>query len=184
MVMKRYVALLLVLAACGPGTRAVTPAEADRLSHVRTIQRAGITAHVPTGAGPVVLTGHVDFAHRTGDVTMTTEGRTDPDSRGPLRWDTTSLTFAGQTRPLRRDGSELDTALLLLANLHAAASDPAELQRTLQWLRTDTLAGTQVDVFAGDHLTYWVDTNGTLRRLEARLASDPQPAVVDLSPSP
>lgn len=181
---KYLVIVLLLVAACGPpDSRPPSPEETLRLAHIRSMPAAAITARVPTGAGTVVLTGHVDFANRVGDVTMTTEGRTDPSSTGPLHWDRAELTFQGQSRPLRRDGSELDTTLLLLATLHATNPDnPADLRRSVTWLRTAELDGSQVDVFQGNHLTYWVDQNGNLRRLEAQLAGNPRPAVIDITP--
>ncbi|TCO65055.1 hypothetical protein [Actinocrispum wychmicini] len=182
--MTKYLVMVLLLAACGaPDSRPPSPAEAQRLAHIRSMPAAAITARVPTGAGVVVLTGRVDFANRVGDTTMTTEGRTDPAATGLLHWDRTELTFQGWTRPLRRDGSELDTTLLLLASLHTAGpDDPAALRRTVTWLRSTQLNGTPVDVFQGDHLTYWVDPAGNLRRLEAHLAGNSAPAVVDVTP--
>jgi hypothetical protein len=182
--MAKFLVMLLLLAACGaPAARPISAPEAEHLARVRAEAKAAtIHARIPTGAGILVLTGRVDFVDRVGEATMTTEGRTDPASAGPIKWDPAQLAFQGRSRALRRDGSELDATLLLLVSLHADRPDPAELRRSVRWLRSEDLAGAQVDVFEGDRLTYWVDAEANLRRLQARLG-DSQPVVIDLSPS-
>jgi hypothetical protein len=186
--MAKFLVTLLLLAACGaPAARSISADEASRLARMRSITSSRIHARVPTGAGVVVLDGLVDFAGRSGSAAMTTEGRHDPASAGALRWDPSQVGFregvgSWQTRALRQDGSELDSTLLLLVSLHATQPDnPTDLERSIHWLRSEDLGGTQVDVFEGDRLTYWVDVQGRLRRLQARLGGNPQPAVVDLT---
>lgn len=81
--------------------------------------------------------------------------------------------------PLQKDDSLLAAAQLLMVGL---ASDRPEnpqllLQSGAKWLRADTVAGTPVDVVSGpipqggteSSYRYWIDKNGKLRRVEARL---------------
>jgi hypothetical protein len=179
------VVLAGLLVSCG-GPRAMTDAEAERLAQVRVTGKvSAFDGRVPSGAGRLVLVGQVDFSARVGEATMTVEGREDLTA---LRWDLTQLAVrqegAWQYRALQRAGGELDAALLLLVNLGGDRPDnPADLQRSVRWARSDTVGEIQVDVFEGDRLTYWVDAEGNLVRLHARLGDHPEPAAFDFRPA-
>ncbi|MBD0840018.1 hypothetical protein [Streptomyces sp. TRM68416] len=85
----------------------------------------------------------------------------------------------------------LDTALRLTLSLSADRPDNAQLlaQAGPLWLRGDAIDGRDYDVFAGPRpshrpgrspLTYWIDTDGGLRRVTARI--DPtRTATVDFT---
>jgi hypothetical protein len=173
------------------------------------VQRsATFTAAVPSPGGKLFLTGRVDFTAHVAYAALRTEGRTDPASAGLLQWNLTTLAFHGgavadpvdpppttgwQVRELQRTGSELDGALRLLMNLASDRPDNAQLleQSSARWLRTDTVDGAAVDVLEGPQqagqpraddarLRYWVDGDGKVHRLEARLGNQPDFAVFDL----
>jgi hypothetical protein len=202
-----FVALALVAgcSSAGAGPRALTTAEAERLALVRyTNYEAAVStmsARIPTSAGTLVLAGRVDFVNHIGQAYMTMEGRTDPTSAGLLQWTPRLLAFraGASVEPLPADGwqyrslqeraSELDAALLLLLNLASDRPDNPQLlqQSTARWLRSDTIGSTPVDVIEGPtptggpaHLPYWVDANGNLPRLQARLT--PTPTDITLTP--
>jgi hypothetical protein len=205
-------ALLAVLAGCGqqpPGPQPLTMAEAERLALVRytnyEAKVSSVLARVPTGAGVLVLDGRVDFVRHVGYVALSTEGRTDPSSTGLLQWGPRVVAFrqgAGpasdpppadgwQLRGMRDKGSELDAALLLLLNVAADRPDNAQLlqQSSARKLRSDTIDGTPVDLFEGPsqpgksaRLTYWVDAEGKLRRLSARMGDHGSDAVIEFTP--
>ena len=91
-----------------------------------------------------------------------------------------------QVRAMRRAGSELDSALRLLVDLAADRPENPRLLRrsTARWLRSDAVDGVVVDVLeepaAGEsRLRYWVDADGRLRRVEARLGGRRDYAVFD-----
>ncbi|HEV8560842.1 MAG TPA: hypothetical protein VGR06_31325 [Actinophytocola sp.] len=193
-----------------PEPHPLTMAEAERLALVRyTNYETGVafvTARIATGAGVLVLDGRVDFVRHLGHVALSTEGRSDPASAGLLQWGPTRVAFrqglgqraadplppdAWQLRPLRTGGSELDVTLLLLLNVANDRPDNAQLlhQSTARWLRSDAVGGTPVDLFEGPtqpgkaaRLTYWVDRDGKLRRLDARLGDTGAEATIDFTP--
>lgn len=173
-----------------------------------TAKNAKFTASVPSPGGKLVLTGRVDFVSHLGYAAMRTDGRTDLASGGLVQWNLTKLAFHGsptaqavdpppaenwQLRALQKTGSELDGALRLLVNLASDRPDNAQLlqQSTARWLRSDTIDGVAVDVLEGPkqegkattsddaRLRYWVDADGKLRRVEARLGDQREFAVFD-----
>ncbi|TWP52873.1 hypothetical protein FKR81_07080 [Lentzea tibetensis] len=169
------------------------------------------TAAVPSAGGKLVLDGRVDFVNHLGYAGMRTDGRTDEFSRGLLMWNLGRLAFAmnpsavavdpppdaeWQVRELQEKGSELDGALRLLVNLGADRPDNAQLllQSSARWMRSDKIGDTTVDVLEGPQqagkkasdtarLRYWVDADGKLRRLEARLGDQTEFAVFDFTGS-
>jgi hypothetical protein len=195
--------LLLVLTACGttPDPRSLTVPEAERLALVRfTNYTAGVsafTASVPSPGGKLLLDGRVDFVHHLGNAGMRTDGRDDEFSRGLLQWNLGRVAFATapsadwQVRDLQERGSELDGALRLLVNLGADRPENAQLllQSSARWLRPDRVGDTAVDVFEGPkqkdaaeaRLRYWLDSDGKLRRLEAKLGNSEELAVFDFT---
>lgn len=203
---------LVLLSACGrPEPHPLTAEEAERLALVRYLNHeAGLTAvraTIPSGAGTLVLDGRVDFVDHLGHAVLTTEGREDDASAGILQWNPRLVAFRqgrGQhaTDPLPPDGwrlrtiestgSELDVVLLLLLNIANDRPDNPQLlrQSTARWLRTDSVGDVPVDVFTGPaeagrtaRLAYWVDQEGKLRRLTARLGERPTEAVLTFSPT-
>lgn len=213
MVKRRVVLAALLLAGCSATAtpHPLTREEAERLALVRYLNyetgRAAVRATIPTGAGTLTLNGRVDFVEHIGHVALTTEGRTDAASTGILQWNPTLVAFRqgpGQTaddplppdgwqlRRLQHKGPELDVVLLVLLNLANDRPDNPQLlqQSTARWLRTDTVSGVAVDVFAGPaqpgrtaNLTYWVDPDGRLHRLTVRLHGQDTDAVLTLTPT-
>lgn len=200
--MKRALALLLVLTACSSNDpRPLSIPEAERLALVRfsnyTTGVSAFTASVPSPGGKLVLDGRVDFVNHLGYAGMRTDGRDDAFSTGLLQWNLGRMAFATassadwQVRDLQERGSELDGALRLLVNLGSDRPENAQLllQSSARWLRSDRIGDTAVDVFEGPkqkdaaeaRLRYWLDADGKLRRLEARLGNQEELAVFDFT---
>jgi len=173
-----------------------------------TAKNAKFSGSVPSPGGKLLLTGRIDFVAHLGYAAMRTDGRADLASGGLVQWNLTRMAFHGapdavavdpppaenwQLRALQKTGSELDGALRLLVNLAADRPDNAQLlqQSTARWLRSDTVDGVAVDVLEGPkqdgrpataddaRLRYWVDADGGLRRVEARLGDQQEFAVFD-----
>lgn len=171
---------------------------------------SGFTASVPSPGGRLVLDGRVDFVNHLGYAGMRTDGRDDEFSQGLVQWNLGRMAFAmtpstkavepvptvnWQVRELRERGSELDGALRLLVNLGSDRPENAQLllQSSARWLRADKIGDTAVDVLEGPkqrgkesddaRLRYWVDGDGKLRRLEARLGDQAELAVFDFTGS-
>jgi hypothetical protein len=207
-------ALVVLLSGCAAEVftpHSLTAPEAERLALVRYLNYeariAAVRATVPTGAGTLVLDGRVDFVDHVGHVAFRTEGRIDPASAGILQWNPALVAFrqgrgqraedppaadGWQLRRLQSEGSELDVVLLVLLNLANDRPDNPQLlrQSSARWLRTDTVDGVEVDVFAGPaedgetaRLTYWVDRDSNLRRLTIRLSGREAEAALSFSPS-
>lgn len=213
MVTRRAVLGAFLLAGCATSTEPhpLTTEEAERLALVRYLNyEAGLSAvhaTVPTSAGTLVLEGRVDFVSHIGHAVLRTSGRTDAASAGILQWNPGLIAFhAGsgqkvdaplpldgwQLRRLESKGAELDVVLLVLLNLANDRPDNPQLlrQSTAQWLRTDTVAGTPVDVFTGPtepgkpaRLTYWIAHDGKLHRLTIHLDTQPTAAILSFSPT-
>ncbi|WP_410615891.1 hypothetical protein [Amycolatopsis sp. lyj-109] len=169
------------------------------------------TATVPTGGGVIALRGRVDFVQGLGYAEMSTEGRADEASAGLLQWTPAAVAFRGgpgqaatdppppdrwQYRPLQ-PGPELDTALRLVLGLGADRPDNVQLlrQSSARWVRADTVGTVAVDVIDGPQpahapnavktarVQYWLDAEGLLRRVEARVGDRPDPVVVSFTPA-
>ncbi|MGW3963310.1 hypothetical protein ACWED2_26070 [Amycolatopsis sp. NPDC005003] len=170
------------------------------------------TATVPTGGGVLALRGRVDFVQGLGYAELSTEGRGDETSAGLLQWTPAAVAFRGgpgqaatdppppdrwQYRPLQ-PGPELDTALRLVLGLGADRPDNGQLlrQSSARWVRADTVGEVAVDVIDGPQparapdptkaarVQYWLDAEGLLRRVEARVGDRPDPVVVTFTPAP
>ncbi|WP_086665933.1 hypothetical protein [Lentzea kentuckyensis] len=212
--MKKALALLLVLTACGatPDPRPLSIPEAERLALVRfsnyTTGVSAFTASIPSPGGKLVLDGRVDFVNHHGYAGMRTDGRSDEFAQGLLQWNLGRMAFAmtpstkavdplplvdWQVRELQERGSELDGALRLLVNLGSDRPENSQLllQSSARWLRADKIGDTAVDVFEGprqkdatdSRLRYWLDADGKLRRLEAKLGNQEEFAVFDFTGS-
>ncbi|MFD9740858.1 hypothetical protein [Umezawaea sp. NPDC059074] len=206
--MTRLLLVVLLLAGCGgpPDPRALSDTEAERLALVRftnyTAKNARFTASVPSPGGTLLLTGRGGIGAPHGEPSRGTDGRVDGASTGLVQWNPARLAYHGadapepidpaptegwQVRAMRRTGSELDGALRLLVDLAADRPENPQLlrQSTARWLRSDTVDGVAVDVLEGpaageSRLRYWVDADGRLRRVEARLGDRQDYAVFDL----
>lgn len=204
--------LVLTACSSTPDARSLSVEEAERLALVRfsnyTTGVSAFTASVPSTGGKLVLDGRVDFVNHLGYAGMRTDGRDDEFSKGLLQWNLGRMAFAmspstkavdpvpvvdWQVRELQERGSELDGALRLLVNLGADRPENAQLllQSNARWLRSDKIGDTAVDVFEGpkqkdakeSRLRYWLDADGKLRRLEAKLGNQEELAVFDFTTS-
>lgn len=206
-------ALVLTACSSTPDPRPLSTTEAERLALVRfsnyTTGVSAFTASVPSPGGKLVLDGRVDFVNHFGYAGMRTDGREDQFSQGLVQWSLNRMAFAmsketravepvpaadWQVRGLQERGSELDGALRLLVNLGADRPENSQLllQSSARWLRSDKIGDTTVDVLEGPRqngrqddarLRYWVDPDGKLRRLEARLGTQEEFAVFDFTGS-
>ncbi len=204
--------LLLAACSSTPDPRSLTIPEAERLALVRftnyTTGISAFTASVPSPGGKLVLDGRVDFVNHLGYAGMRTDGRDDQSSQGLVQWNLGRMAFAmspstravdpvpvvdWQVRDLQERGSELDGALRLLVNLGSDRPENAQLvlQSSARWLRSERIGDTTVDVFEGPkqkdaaqaRLRYWLDSDGKLRRLEAKLGDQEELAVFDFTGS-
>ena len=178
------------------GPRALTSTEAQRLAVMRfNSYQAGarsVDAAVISARGTIALRGWIDTTTHQGYALVVPDG---VGSSGFLtRWTSTEVgaqSYSGATPPLpapttgwestelTADASVLAAAQLLLISLSSDRPDNPQLllQSTAQWLRADTLDGVSVDVMSGpvnsgatsSGLHYWVDDQGKLLYLEARL---------------
>lgn len=205
-------ALAMTACSSTPDPRPLSIPEAERLALVRfsnyTTGISAFAASVPSPGGRLVLEGRVDFVNHLGYAGMRTDGRDDESSKGLVQWNLGRMAFAmspstkpvdpvpvidWQVRELRERGSELDGALRLLVNLGSDRPENSQLllQSSARWLRPDRIGDTAVDVFEGPkqkdaaqaRLRYWLDSDGKLRRLEARLGNQEELAVFDFTGS-
>lgn len=204
--------LVLSACSSTPDPRPLSIPEAERLALVRfsnyTTGTSAFTASVPSAGGKLVLDGRIDFVNHHGYAGMRTDGRDDQFSKGLVQWNLARMAFAmnpstkpidpvpvidWQVRALQERGSELDGALRLLVNLGSDRPENPQLllQSSARWLRSDKIGDTAVDIFEGPkqkdatdaRLRYWVDSDGKLRRLEAKLGSQEELAVFDFTGS-
>ncbi|MFS8100443.1 hypothetical protein LFM09_25270 [Lentzea alba] len=204
--------LVLTACSTAPSPRSLTVPEAERLALVRftnyTTGVSAFTASVPSAGGKLVLDGRVDFVNHLGYAGMRTDGRDDKFSQGLVQWNLGRMAFAmtpstkavdpvpvvdWQVRNLQERGSELDGALRLLVNLGADRPENPQLllQSSARWLRSEKIGDTAVDVFEGPkqkdaadaRVRYWLDSDGKLRRLEAKLGNQEELAVFDFTDS-
>lgn len=100
------------------------------------------------------------------------------------------------SRPLQTSGSSLDSSLAIALSLGSDRPDNAELlpQNGASWVGQDQVNGHQVDIMTGPNahaqtgtaetgtagnVRYWVGADGTMYRVQASVASEPQPMVID-----
>lgn len=198
--------VLTVIAACSAQStpnaddepRPLTGTQAERLAIYRfNAYRDGMRAVTGTVVGDqsVTINGWLD----------TTEGRGygivhAPDARNPgsflSEWTASQVSardFSGtaaplpppdtgwQTTTLNPKASTLAAAQALLVSLSSDRPDNAQLlvQSGAQWLGSDTVNGTAVDIMSGpvaadsgnkqSSFRYWIDDDGNLLRLQAQL---------------
>jgi hypothetical protein len=202
-------ALVLLLAGCtsSTGPHPLTDDEAQRLSLARfSMYDAGfvdLAMTVPIDGQTLQLDGRADLVAHEAYAGVTTNDS--PPRHALLQWTLTNKAIAetqdaglpaqppttGWQAAAMVPGDPLDNALLLTLNLGAdRPENPLLLQQSpARWLRSDTVDGTDVDVFevpaSGGSRTvvrYWVDEDGTLHRVDADTGR-PNPLVIDLHPS-
>lgn len=176
------------------GPRALTSEEANRLAISRfNLYRAkavAVTSTIATGDDVLTLDGWIDTVGHRG------YGLVRPRrSAGFLSaWnkvEVSAQSYAGQSAPLplptsgwttiglKAGDSALAAAQLILVNLGNDRPENPQLllQSGAQWVRSDSVGGEQVDVMTGplaagdttSSLRYWIDGDGDVQRLEARL---------------
>ncbi|GAA1965414.1 hypothetical protein [Catenulispora subtropica] len=166
-----------------------------------------VTISVPGPAGNLIVTGSVDYRAKLGYGVVHGTGR-DTSSDGLIEWTATSVrvdpvtdapatapaippTTGWYSRPLQQTGSSLDSSLLIALSLGSDRPDNAQLlpQNGAGWAGHDQVAGRQVDIMTGPAangsagtagtVRYWIGSDGTMYRVQAALASETQPAVID-----
>ncbi|WP_245572482.1 hypothetical protein [Actinokineospora enzanensis] len=171
-----------------------------------------MTITVPTTAGGLAITGSVDYRAGLGYGVVHGTGR-DTSSDGLIQWTTAAVfihPMAGapaeapatppgsgwHNRPLSTTGSALDSSLLIALGLGSDRPDNAELlpQNGAVWIGDDQVAGRHVDIMAGPgarakpgttgNVRYWVDSDGTMHRVQADVASETKPVVIDFDTRP
>jgi hypothetical protein len=197
----------LALAGCSSpsGPRPVTSDEADRLSEVLFANYDGDGSHfvlnaAPTAGSTMQLEGEVDFVNGQGYALVAATG---PESavKGVIFSETVVLEnipplvglaasageepFTWVARPLGSSAYQLDSLLGVLLGLSGEQrKNPLLLEQAgVQWLRTDTVSDTAVDVFEYiPQVRPWVEEGDTrLLRFEGNSSTLDRPIVIDLS---
>ncbi|GGS35998.1 hypothetical protein [Actinokineospora fastidiosa] len=166
-----------------------------------------VTITVPTTAGGLVITGSIDYRAGLGYGVVQGIGR-DTSSDGLIQWSATTVFVhpmvdapaqappsppetGWHQRPLRTSGSSLDSALLIAVSLGSDRPDNAELlpQNGAAWVGEDQVGDHEVDIMSGPaargrartagNVRYWVDSIGTMHRVQADVDSEPQPVVIE-----
>lgn len=125
----------------------------------------------------------------------TTSVLVDPMASAPTAAPAAPPTSGWYSRQLQNTGSALDSSLLIALNLGSDRPDNAQLlpQNGAMWLGHGKVAGRQVDIMTGPNATrtassttgaagsvrYWIGADGTMYRVEADVASENQPTVID-----
>lgn len=130
----------------------------------------------------------------------TTSVFVDPMTATPATAPATPPTTGWYSRPLQQTGSSLDSSLLIALSLGTDRPDNAELlpQNGASRLGQDHIGGHAVDIMAGPRaqagaasgsagaasgpagtVRYWVGADGTMYRVQASVASESQPTVID-----
>jgi type II secretory pathway pseudopilin PulG len=193
----------------GPRALTSDEANRLAITRFRNYQAGGraVTITVPSAGGGLVITGSVDYRAKLGYGVVHGSGR-DTSSDGLVQWTASTVlvhpmanapaaapaTPPGSgwfSRPLQSAGSSLDSALAIALSLGSDRPDNAELlpQNGATWVGQDEVAGHQVDVLTGPRtravtgtagdVRYWIGSDGTAYRVRARVASEPDPVVVD-----
>ncbi|MER5264972.1 hypothetical protein ABTZ99_23125 [Actinosynnema sp. NPDC002837] len=184
------------------------------IARFRNFEAGGraVTITVPTTAGGLVITGSIDYRAKLGYGVVRGAGR-DTSSDGLIQWNPTAVFVhpmanapaeapasppgsGWHRRPLQTSGSSLDSSLLIALNLGSDRPDNAALlpQNGAAWVGQDRVGEHQVDVMSGPsarakpdtagNVRYWVDQDGTMHRVQADVASEPQPVVIDFDTRP
>jgi len=195
--------------AVSPRALTADEADRLAITRFRNFEAGGraVTITVPDPAGGLVITGSVDYRNRLGYGVVRGTGR-NTSGDGLIEWtDTTVLVHPMEevpaqapdtppatgwhNRPLLASGSTLDTALTIVLGLGSDRPDNAQLlpQNGAAWIGQDQVNGHPVDVMAGPgtrdrpdtagSVRYWLGQDGTMHRVRAAVASEPEPVVID-----
>jgi hypothetical protein len=179
------------------------------ITRFRNYQAGGraVTITVPNTGGGLVITGSVDYRAKLGYGVVHGTGR-DTSSDGLIQWSADTVrvhpmaitpTEAPEPPPgsnwydraLQTSGSSLDSSLAIALGLGNDRPDNAQLlpQNGAAWIGQDQLDGHQVDVMTGPSapgkpgtagsVRYWIGADCTMYRVQASVASEPQPVVID-----
>nr|WP_225848310.1 hypothetical protein [Streptomyces sp. HPF1205] len=179
------------------------------ITRFRNYQAGGrsVTITVPSTAGGLVVTGSIDYRARIGYGVVRGTGR-DTSSDGLVEWTAATVLVRPMAdvpaaapatppasgwygRPLTASGSSLDSALAIALGLGSDRPDNAELlpQNGAARVGRDTVRGHRVDVMTGPDararagtsatVRYWIDSDGTMYRVRAAVASESRPVVID-----
>jgi hypothetical protein len=179
------------------------------ITRFRNYQAGGraVTITVPGTAGGLVVTGSVDYRTGLGYGTVRGTGR-DASSDGLVAWSAATVLVHPMPdppvpapaappgsgwfgRPLQKSGSSLDSALAIVLGLGSDRPDNAELlpqngaartgEERVHGHRVDVMTGPDARVKAGTSQTvrYWIAPDGIMYRVQAAVASEPEPVVVD-----
>lgn len=179
------------------------------ITRFRNYQAGGraVTITVPSAAGGLVVTGSIDYRAKIGYGAVHGTGR-DTSSDGLIEWTATAVLVHPMAalpaaappsppasgwyrRPLTASGSSLDSALAIALGLGSDRPDNAELlpqngavrvgQGTVHRHRVDEMTGPDARARAGTSGTvrYWIGSDGTMYRVQAAVASEPEPVVID-----
>ncbi|MGW4381081.1 hypothetical protein [Kitasatospora sp. NPDC004531] len=195
--------------AAGPRALTSDEAGRLALTRFRNYEAGGraVTITVPGTGGELVVTASVDYRTKTGYGTVHGSGR-DASSDGLIQWTPTTVRVlptaeapatappappasGWSARPLRSTGNTLDAALSIALGLGSDRPENALLltQNGARWLSRADLNGHRTDVMTGpnargtsdtsDSVRYWIDPDGTMFRVQAAVASEPKPVVID-----
>nr|WP_202446785.1 hypothetical protein [Streptomyces sp. SID5468] len=179
------------------------------ITRFRNYQAGGraMTISVPGTAGTLVISGSIDYRGKRGYGVVHGTGR-DTSSDGLIEWTSTTVLVRPMPdapatapaappasgwygRPLRTAGSSLDSSLAIALGLGSDRPDNAELlpQNGAAWTGRAEVRGHQADVMTGPDartkagtsgtVRYWIGADGTMYRVQATVASEPQPVVID-----
>jgi hypothetical protein len=166
-----------------------------------------VTITVPSAAGGLLITGSIDYRAKVGYGVVHGTGR-DTSSDGLIEWTAATVLVHPMTdtpavapaappesgwygRPPQPSGSALDSALAIALGLGSDRPDNAELlpQNGAAWVGQDQLHGHGVDIMIGPYTSvvagtsgtvrYWIGSDGTMYRVQAAVASESQPVVID-----
>ncbi|MGW5054571.1 hypothetical protein [Actinokineospora sp. NPDC004072] len=193
----------------GPRALTADEANRLAITRFRNFEAGGraVSITVPTTAGGLAIRGSVDFRAGLGYGVVRGIGR-DASSNGLIQW-TSNYVFVHplddipaeaphappatgwHQRPLQKAGSTLDSALLIALSLGSDRPDNAALlpQNGAEWVGRDQIGDQEVDIMSGPaargrpgtagNVRYWVDANGAMHRVQADVASEPQPVVIE-----
>ncbi|MBM9508911.1 hypothetical protein [Actinacidiphila acididurans] len=179
------------------------------ITRFRNYQAGGraMTITVPSTGGGLVVTGSVDYRARIGYGVVRGAGR-DTSSDGLIEWTSTTVYVHPMAavsaeapvsppasgwygRPLTASGSSLDSSLAIALGLGSDRPDNAELlpqngaarvgRATVHGHKADVMTGPSARAKAGtsDTVRYWIGSDGTMYRVQAGVASESQPVVID-----
>jgi hypothetical protein len=179
------------------------------ITRFRNYQAGGraVTITVPSTAGGLVVTGSIDYRAEIGYGVVRGTGR-DTSSDGLIQWTSTTVLVHPMAdipatapvsppasgwygRRLTTSGNSLDSALAIALGLGSDRPDNAELlpQNGAVRVGRDRVHGHQADIMNGPDahaktgtsgtVRYWIGSDGTMYRVQATVASESQPVVID-----